>query len=213
MKKGLLFMFMLFSVTTLNAQMYSFLSQTENKVGNDGFEYEEIVQINQSKSVLWINLKKWISSNFSSYNRVVDMEDKDAGVLVVKWRSGEEKPYSQYWTAQYEATYQIDVRENKYRIKIYNSSVDTKQDIDRDKMKLMSTPSLKQAIKDLEIVVDICKSLQGTPKWNLDNRYLKVMETNSNYEPTMKAVKNGYQTFNSSVLRSLKDAMSKVDDF
>ena len=41
-----------------------------------GFEYEEVIPVNLSKAVLWINLKKWVSSNFSSYKHVVDMEDK-----------------------------------------------------------------------------------------------------------------------------------------
>ena len=60
------------------------------------FTHEEIVPINLSKSVLWINLKKWVSSNFESYRFVVDMEDKDTGLIILKWSSDIERPYSRY---------------------------------------------------------------------------------------------------------------------
>ena len=185
--------------------------QIENEVKSTGFEYEEVLPVNLSKAVLWINLKKWVSSNFSSYKHVVDMEDKDAGILIVKWNSNKENPYSSHWSAQYEATYQIDVRENKYRIKIYNSTARLKPS-DED-YKYMSTESLKQAQKELETIMAICESLQGTSTLNLDNQYLKVMESNSRYEPIMRAVKDSYMTFNSYVLKSLKEAMIKTDDF
>ena len=175
------------------------------------FDFEEVIPVNLSKSVLWINLKKWISSTFSSYKHVVDMEDKDAGIVVVKWNSNLENPYSKYWSAQYEATYQIDVRENKYRIKIYNSSARTKPN--NGDMKSLSTYSLQLAIKELETVMSISKSLQGTSTWKLDNRFLQVMESNSSYKPLMQAVKDGYLRFNDNILNSLKKSMTVADDF
>ena len=139
------------------------------------------------------------------------MEDKDAGILVVKWNSGVVNPYSRYWTAKYEATFQIDVRDNKYRIKIYNSSAYTKP-ANMD-IKNMSTSSLNYAMKELETIVEICRSLQGTETWNLDNRYFQVMGLNSNYKPIMKAVKDSYMTFKDQILNSLKVSMTKIDDF
>lgn len=177
------------------------------------FDYEEVIPVNLSKTELWLNVKKWISSNFSSYKHVVDVEDKDAGILVVKWNSDVENPYSRYWTAQYEATYQIDVRDNKYRIKIYNSSVLTKPNVSTRDINNMSTSSLTLAQEELETVVDICKSLQGKMTWNLDNHFLQVMESNSKYKPLMKAVKDSYMRFNNSVLNSLKISMTKTDNF
>ena len=138
------FLLLLFSFCILNADAKCEAKSTQiaNNLEEDGFEYEEVVSVELSKAVLWVNLKKWISSNFSSYKHVVDMEDKDAGVLVVKWNTAEEHPYSSYWSARYEATYQIDVRDNKYRIKIYNSIAHTKPSVSNSDMKSMSSSSL-----------------------------------------------------------------------
>lgn len=180
-------------------------------VNKNGFEYEEVVPSDQSKAILWINLKKWVSSNFSSYQHVVDMEDKDAGIMIIKWNSGQESPSSSYWTVQYNATYQIDVRENKYRIKIYNSNAHVKPNIGN--VKTMSTSSLRLAQDELKKVIGISEALQGSETWSLDNKYLEVMEYNSAYYETMHSVKLGFDLFNSMILNSLKTSMVNKDDF
>ena len=176
-----------------------------------GFETEEKVTSELTKSSLWINLKKWVSSSFSSYKHVVDMEDKDAGVLIIKLKSGLEYPASHNWSAQYEATYQIDERENKYRIKVYNNSVHVEPHL--GDVEMMSTSSLKVAKNELEKVIDISKALQGSQTWLLDAYYLQVMKTNPRFTIVMNAVKEGYESFNSLVLNSLKNAMAYKDDF
>lgn len=205
----------MFSFCILNADAKNEAQSTQiaNNVEENGFEYEEVVQVELSKTVLWINLKKWISSNFSSYKYVVDMEDKDAGILVVKWNTVDEHSYSRYWSARYEATYQIDVRDNKYRIKIYNSLAQVKPAITSSDMKNMSTTSLKQAVKELKMLVAISESLGDTAEWPLNSRFLQVMSSNSDYEPYMRSVKDEYYKFNYAILNSLKTSMKTVDDF
>lgn len=45
---------------------------------------QEVVETEMTKKEMWINLKKWISSNFNSYEHVVDLEDEEAGIISVK---------------------------------------------------------------------------------------------------------------------------------
>ena len=127
----------IFLISTLClASMMMANAQGEEK--NNSFVHEEVVTTDLSKVVLWINLKKWISSSFSSYQHVVDMEDKEAGVIIIKWISSLKYPASTNWSAQYEATYQIDVRDGKYRIKIFNTNARIEQDYKNIKTKSMA---------------------------------------------------------------------------
>lgn len=50
-------------------------------------EKQQVVETNLSKSLMWINLKKWVSSTFKDYKSVVDFEDKEVGVMTLKWNS------------------------------------------------------------------------------------------------------------------------------
>ena len=102
--------------------------QTDSEESSYLFKYEEVVPSNLSQPILWINLKKWISSSFSKYNYVVDIEDKDAGLMIVKWSAGPYHSFSMYTAITFQATFQIDVRDKKYRIKIYDAFADTEPD-------------------------------------------------------------------------------------
>lgn len=209
MKRYYLFIFLVTICNYLDAQ-----SSTSNvpSVSKSCFDYEEIVLINRPKSVLWINLKRWISSNFESYKHVVDMEDKEAGIIILKWSSEKEYPHSRYWTASYEATYQIDIRDNKYRIKIYNSNAHTLPDID-DKLDYMSTASIKEARNQMQTVLSIYGYLKDENKIKLNCDYLELMQSVGEYEPIMSSIKKGYDRFTEKILSSLYTAMYYVDDF
>lgn len=186
-------------------------TKAQSDVKKTGFNSEEIITSDQSKSKLWINLKKWISSSFVSYQHVVDMEDKDAGVLIIKWKSGLEYPASTNWSAQYDATYQIDIRENKYRVKVYNANAHVEPDLTTVSSK--SIQELNVAQREIELVQDISNALQRSQNWSLDNKYLEVMEKENRFTIVMNAVKEGYENFNKMLLDSLKVAMSLKDDF
>lgn len=178
---------------------------------NNNFAYEEVVTSDLSKVVLWINLKKWISSSFSSYERVVDMEDKEAGVLIIKWKSSLQYPVTTNWATQYEATYQIDVRDGKYRVKVYNSSARIEPDYNN--MKTKSLADLNVAQRELNLAMEIGESLFQSQIWPLDNQYIHVMKNEARFTIVMNAVKEGYEEFNHLLLNSLKTAMAIKDDF
>lgn len=183
----------------------------QNGENNNSFAYEEVVTSDLSKVVLWINLKKWISSSFSSYQHVVDMEDKEAGVLMIKWTSSLQYPVSTNWSTQYEATYQIDVRDGKYRIKIYNTCARIEPDYKN--MKNKSIADLNVAQREIGLAMEIGNSLCQSQIWPLDDHYIHVMNNEARFTIVMNAVKEGYEEFNNILLDSLKSAMAVKDDF
>lgn len=199
---------LLISILCILGLVYVKAQEEKNALG---FTYEEVVTSDLPKTTLWINLKKWISSSFSSYQHVVDLEDKEAGVLIIKWKSNLEYPASTNWSAQYEATWQIDVRENKFRIKIYNASVHV--DLNHSKLKTMSIPELNVAQREFSLITEICNTLQDPQNCSLDNRYLELMKKESRYTIVMNAIKENYEDFNLKVLSNLKASMQYKDDF
>ena len=200
----------IFLISTLClASMMMANAQGEEK--NNSFVHEEVVTTDLSKVVLWINLKKWISSSFSSYQHVVDMEDKEAGVIIIKWISSLKYPASTNWSAQYEATYQIDVRDGKYRIKIFNTNARIEPDYKNIKTKSMA--DVYVAERELGLTKEIGDSLCQSQIWPLNNQYIHIMNNEARFTIVMNAVKEGYEEFNKILLDSLKSAMAVKDDF
>ncbi len=149
MKKLLFVFLLLFSVMPINAQIST--KQVESEESFYLFKYEEIVPTNLTKSIMWLNLKKWVSSSFDKYNYVVDIEDKDAGLMIVKWSAGQYHPFSIYTAITFQASFQIDIREKKYRIKIYDAFADTEPD-HIDHLSGATRKYLKMVEDDLTIV-------------------------------------------------------------
>lgn len=187
------------------------IANAQSEENKNSFAYEEIVTSDLSKEALWINLKKWISSSFSSYQHVVDMEDKEAGVLIIKCKSGLKYPATYNWSAQYEVTYEIDVRDGKYRIKIYNTFVRIEPNY--NSMKTKSIADLNVAEREIDLAFEIGKSLYQPKMWPLNNQYIHVMKIKARYTIVMNAVKEGYEEFNNALLNELKSAMALKDDF
>ena len=114
MKKVICLFLLLLSQLSINAQVDKI--QTESKKIDYLFKYEEVVPSNIPQSVMWLNLKKWVSSSFNKYKYVVDIEDKDAGLMIIKWSAGAYHSFSMYTAITFQATFQIDIRDAKYRI-------------------------------------------------------------------------------------------------
>jgi len=138
-------------------------------------EYEEIVETNFSKDEMWINLKKWVATEFTTYKFVVDLEDKDAGVMIIKWGS---TAYSSVFSNVYiasKATYQIDVKDNKYRIKITNPRVL----VEAGDYYPSSQKRIKQNVADMKFILSIYYKMDVSKEgWDMDNKYYDLV---SNY--------------------------------
>ena len=68
-----------------------------------------------SKDDMWHNLRRWVSLTFDRSD-VIDMEDAGRGTMIVKWACPV-KVASEFIDPVVSATYQIDVREGRYRVR------------------------------------------------------------------------------------------------
>lgn len=126
--------------------------------GNPLDESGRIVQCNLSKDKLWSNLKKWVAKEFVSYKYTVDMEDKDAGTLILKFNNFDERGGGAFLSLTINATLQIDVKENKYRYSISNASFKLTPNSMCDNLTYASTPFLKRAKLEMVCAENIIRA-------------------------------------------------------
>ena len=210
MKKVICLFLLLLSQLSINAQVDKI--QTESKEIDYLFKYEEVVPSNIPQSVMWLNLKKWVSSSFNKYKYVVDIEDKDAGLMIIKWSAGAYHSFSIYTAITFQATFQIDIRDAKYRIKVYDAFADTEPD-HLDHMRGATRKFLKMVEDDLKTTKEICKKLNYSEKWVLDNHYISVMESEKELNHAMSLVRYDYTDCCKALIEKKKKAMNVEDDF
>lgn len=95
------------------SQINESVAQDSQISGEYGNEFE-VVHTQLSKSEMWINAKKWISSSFKDYKHTVDMEDKESGTIIMKFTFQGTSRW-EFVNHIIDATLKIDVRDNKYR--------------------------------------------------------------------------------------------------
>ena len=210
MKKTICMFLLLLGIMPISAQVDK--GQTESKESIYLFKYEEVVPSNIPQSVMWLNLKKWVSSSFNKYEYVVDLEDKETGLMIIKWSAGPYHSFSVYTAITYQATFQIDIRDKKYRIKVYDAFADTKPD-HLDHMRGATRKFLKMVEDDLKKTKEICKKLNYTEKWPLNGQFISVMESEVGLKHEMSLVCYDYEKCCKTLLDSLKKAMKVEDDF
>ena len=210
MKKVICLLLLLLSLLPISAQVDG--TQIESKESKYLFKFEEVFPSNIPKSVMWLNLKKWVSSSFNKYKYVVDIEDKDAGLMIIKWSAGPYHSFSMYTAITFQATFQIDIRDKKYRIKVYDAFADTEPD-HLDHLHGATRKYLKMIEEDLKKAKEICKKLNYSEKWALDNHYISVMESEKELNHAMSLVRYDYTDCCKALLDSLKKAMNVEDDF
>lgn len=207
------------------------------KAQSKPIQNEEVVETNLSKDIMWGNLKKWASTQFNKYKYAVDLEDKETGCFIIKWSSSFASNTSNNVSLTASATYQIDVKDNKYRIRISDTRVKVASNIGN--MSNMSYNELRTAQGDLEFVVEISTSyFNESMSWiineNLDaiindyanklsalSKYTNKKQTkiNKDWERAnrnlnlLKDVQSGFTIINSAINVSLKKAIIRNDDF
>ena len=122
------------------------------------------------------------------------------------------KSVSMYTAITFQATFQIDIREEKYRIKVYDAFADTEPD-HLNHMRGATRKSLKMVEDDLKTTKEICKKLNYSEKWALDNHFISVMESEKELNHAMSMVRYDYTDCCKALLDSLKKAMNVEDDF
>lgn len=100
----------------------------------------------------------------------------------------------------------------KYRIKAYDAFADTEPD-HLDHMYGATRKYLKMVEEDLKKTKEICRKLNYTEKWPLNNQYIDVMESEERLNHEMSLVCYDYEKRCKTLLESLKKAMNVEDDF
>lgn len=200
-------------------------------------DYEEIIETGLPKDVMWVNLKKWVSSQFNNSKYAVDLDDKESGVLIIKWNSLFSSPTSPYIKLTASASCQIDVKDQKYRIRISDGTV--KIDPNMSGSKDLSTSNLQLSIDDLEFVLNVATTyFNSSASWKIDSTYIHVIDKyksklseipqyknekkkkiNKEWERIdrdlniLNDIKDGYVAINLLLHDSLIDNIKSVDDF
>ncbi|MDD4993492.1 MAG: DUF4468 domain-containing protein [Paludibacter sp.] len=201
-------------------------------------EKQQVVETNLSKNSMWINLKKWVSSTFKDYKCVVDFEDKEAGVMKLKWNSPINVDcYSGrmgYLTGIVNSSLTVEVKDNKYRFTIPKASVHiTTGSIDMNHSRTV----LLLIAKDLKFVKLISENYFNSQlDWTMDSKlddiisaYNKELdsiqtrnakgEVNSDwtekYEQVnfLTSLKSSYLNSNEIIRLSLEIGMKETNDF
>lgn len=198
---------------------------------------QEVIVTEMTKKDMWINLKKWVASNFNSYEHVVDLEDEDAGVISVKWKNRVGLNSSKYIKILMSSTINVDVKDNKYRYTLSDTQVVIEPNIGRTSD--MSYSELEESINDLEFVEQFCtKYYNESAKIQMDDKFTSILkeyrekvESTPKYKNEKKKkiskewekinkeynilseINNTYNSINELIISSLKKNMILKDEW
>lgn len=168
MKKLIFMCIACFVATTLSAQT------------NLG-EMEKVVEINNTKQMLYSNALLWASANDPMCEKKIQVQDAENGRIAVSIELNNNKPLqslTKYLTYQFIFTVNIDCKDGKYRRMINSPSVLVNHDKNIE-IKYLSTSSLEAAVAEMESAERIStSSFQQILEWNLS----KVAELVSSNE-------------------------------
>lgn len=107
--------------TALLVLLYSSAFNQENQTYTEDYlHYEDVVELPEnSKSEIYIAVKKWVALYYKSAQAVIQLDDKESGELIIKGISVG-IPFMKSFGAQYyndvSHTISISIKENKIRI-------------------------------------------------------------------------------------------------
>lgn len=195
---------------------------------------EEIINCNLTKDALWSNLKLWVSTFFNSYKYTVDMEDKESGRLILKYNT--KNNLSEFTDSNISATIQVDVKDMKYRVRIFDATYEIEPSSNCKDLNYMSNKKLSIVETELESaetlmssgnkiysdLINTCISYQekirAVPQYKKPKDEKKGKE-NPEYT-RLKTVINMaekieelHKSISENIISSLKSELNKTDDF
>ena len=149
------------------------VDELKNTILAEKTEYIEDVDL--SKNELWLNLKTWISGTFNKYKGVVDLENEEAGRIILKSKvkvNSDQECLGHYgiMDAFFSFSLQVDCRDQKYRITIFDRSIDFSAKSTNSKGAPSKT--LKLLISQGEDWVKKLAELDAGNSWSLSNEKL-----------------------------------------
>ena len=210
----------------------SFFMSTLKAQTIDSFIAENVEECTNSKALLWSNLKSWISNNFQSYSFVVDMEDKESGRMIIKFKIGDDNSFTRNTVS---SVLQVDVKDQKFRTKVSNIEYGLKPNdrcsdfswmtsgiLERAEIELKAAESLLffgTEMDDLDQAIEYHKNkLKEVPKYRrpkdekkgkVNKQYAEIEKSISMGEYIKLYAKSSLMT----LLSSLNQALKATDDF
>lgn len=188
-----------------------------------------------SKDDMWHNLRLWVSLTFDRSD-VIDMEDADRGTMIVKWACPV-KVASEFIDPVVSATYQIDVRDGKYRVRCLAPKVSFRIVRPAGFDEYMPLNSA-----DINLITGLAQRFYGgSLDWpfgetydNILNAYVEFLDGTTKYRSDrdrekgkvsdewktaehnwklLHDVKGGLDNLNATMLESLNKSLTANDDF
>ncbi len=143
-------------------------------MNNGIIEYSKIVQVeNKTKSEIYLLVKEWISDNHKSTKYVTDLDDKEAGSLIIKDLSFlSQKIGKKYYAVNVNQTIKVEIKEGRFKVTITPSTFSFKE--------MSSNFFTAGQFFDSEIDVNNFVVTSDTPKKEINDRnsFLKLMDEN-----------------------------------
>lgn len=200
---------------------------------------EVVANTSLSKSDQWHNLKRWVALTFDKSD-VIDMEDAERGTMVIKW-SYPVTLDSDFISAAVVATYLVDVRDGKYRLRKISPRVNF-QFIRPAGIEGYDSEMIERANSDIRLLNGLAKKFYGGSfEWPVDEAYdeivaayLEYLDSTEKYRSDrdrernkvsdewrgaehswqlLNAVRRTYREIDASMTASLDSALRQNDDF
>lgn len=214
-------------------------SMSAQSTAMTGTATETIAATELSQKEQWHNLKRWVALTFDKSD-VIDMEDAERGTMVIKW-SYPVKFDSDFISAAVTATYLVDVRDGKYRLKKISPRVSF-QFMRSPIMDEYDNDKIIQANADIRLLNGLASQFfGGSFDWPIDSTYdeiasayLEYAEKIDKYKSDrdrdrnkvsdewaraernwsmLNTIKRTYREIDASMSSSLDTALKENDDF
>nr|WP_320118929.1 DUF4468 domain-containing protein [uncultured Marinifilum sp.] len=228
MKRNIFLLFFLLSIILNgNSQNYNLpLDSTGNVV------FREVVNCNISKNTLYPNAQEWIAKTFGDYKKVIQFEDEANGKLILKGTCDVKHFVEAHIAGMHiinresiQFTLTIECKENKYRYTMDNIVVILKNDGQNFESSIFKRINNVKSSQDrIESLSQELVNFKKLDTSSLKRKQLKEHQNNiTKIEQRIKSMLSGINSntdfINSeleainSIIPSLKNAMSKIDNF
>lgn len=137
------------------------------------YDIEIVKRADGTKAELWSKLKRWVALNFDNYKDVTDLEDPEAGTMVIKWNSSVKSPISFFQTSV-SGVYLIDVKDGKYRFRVIQPKMYVTFQ-NPDNVNDLSDEAISNVNADLKFVNGIASSyFNGSSMWPLNDTFNEI---------------------------------------
>ena len=95
----------------------------------DNLSFNKVIQVDSTKKdIIYTGIKQWLSMNFVSSKKVIDLDDKDAGLIIVNALTDYNYGKLSYlaYNGYLKYTIKIQIKDNRYKVEVTNFVHDVK---------------------------------------------------------------------------------------